>query len=307
MICVNTTGQVLHVHNEVPGYRKIIREGPNAPCKCTQDKVDFDAKFYMGLHNQFQNKEQVDAFVATNFANHMVVGLHVHAGNGEKGNFVDKNRMIHNPSEWVSHITENVCNMTHLWEKPLLLYIATDTPSMVDNFCTALAGIMNVTYFPQKHADKGGSVFFGERGVIHTVIREKNQCLDGWDSMIKDLLILSHADVVIAAQPSSFTQMLPMSLVLNHPKDSQTVMFQFCETNPKGTAMYCFENYMDWCCNGIGSFIFAGINQWYDYTKVPYELEKQIFASKRRPPTCNLSAADALAQRECIPFSWLPT
>jgi hypothetical protein len=268
--------------------------------------VAFDAKFYMGLRNRFRNKEQVDEFVESNFANRTFVGLHIRAGNGEKGDFVDKNRMIKNTDEWVDRISENICNMTSFWEKPPLLYIATDTPSMVGKFRDALAGVMNVTSFPQQRAQEGESVFFGERGVEHTAVRDKNKCLNGWDAMIKDMLILSHADVVVAARPSSFTQTLPMSLVLDKPKESRSVMLSFCEVNLAGTEMRCFEDYMEWCCNGIGSFIFTGINQRYDYTKVPHELEKQGFVFKTRPPSCNLTAADGLAQRECIPFSWPP-
>lgn len=304
MMSVNTTGNVLRLHNEIPGYRKLVREGPNAPCKCTADKVAFDTKFYAGLRNRFRNKEHVDEFVASNFANHTVVGLHVRTGNGEQGDFVDKNRLINDMNAWVRRISDNIRNMTLGWRKPPLLYIATETPSMVEKFRDALAGAMNVVYLPQQRSEEGHGVFFGERGVVHGAIRDETKCLDGWNAAISDMLILSHTDVVVAARPSSFTQTLPMTLVLGKPKETRSVKHGFCEFNLAGTEMRCFPDYLNWCCNGVGSFVFAGINQRYDYPKVGYELEKQEWVYSRRPPDCNLTAADGLVQRDCIPFSW---
>lgn len=258
---VNSTGQVLRIHNEVPGYRKLVREGPKAPCKCAEDKVAFDAKFYTNLRKRFRNKAEVDSFVHSNFANHSVIGLHVRAGNGEQGDFTAKNRMINDTDSWVGRISKNLHNMTVGWTKQPLLYLATDTASMVEKFRAELAGVMNVIHFPHQRSDEGHGVFFGERGVTHNATREPNQCLNGWDAVIRDMLILSHTDVVVASRPSSFTQTLPMSLVLDTPKEGRNVLYPFCEFNLAGTEMRCYEDYLDWCCNGVGAFVFAGINQ----------------------------------------------
>lgn len=304
---VQTTGKVLRLHNEVPGYRKLVREGPNAPCKCTQEKVTFDAQFYAGIRNRFRNKANVDSFVESNFSNHTVVGLHVRAGNGEQGDFVDKNRMINDTDIWVRRISDSILNMTVGWKRPPLLFLATDTTSMVDKFRTALNGSMNVISLPQHRSKEGSGVLFGERGVVHNATREKIQCLGGWNAVITDMLLLSHADVVIAARPSSFTQTLPMSLVLERPKETRNVLRSFCEFNPEGTVFRCFGDYMDWCCNGKGSFIFSGIKQRYDYPKVPYNLDKQVWNIKERPLSCNLTAEDGMTERDCIPFSWPPS
>jgi len=304
MLRINTTGTVLRVNNEVPGYRKLIREGPKAPCKCTSDKVDFDAKFYMGLRNRFRNKPEVDSFVKANFADFIVVGLHVRAGNGEQGDFSEKNREIKDENIWVHRISKNIRNMTRGWKRPPLVYLATDTPSMVQRFRAALAGVMNVTHFPQQRAEEGHGVFFGERGIESNVTRVQSSCLAGWDAAIKDMLILSHADVVVAARPSSFTQTLPMSIVLQRDNQEPDSMLPFCESNIAGTELRCFKDYLDWCCNGKGSFVFTGMKQRYDYLKVPVDLKKQSFSFTRRNLKCNLTALDGLAQRDCIPFSW---
>jgi hypothetical protein len=93
--------------------------------------------------------------------------------------------------------------MTSDWKKPPLLYIATDTPSMIEKVHSALTGVMNVTDYAQEPASEGGGVFFGEMAVFHPDIGEKDKCLNGWDGMLKDMFVLSYADVVDAARPSS--------------------------------------------------------------------------------------------------------
>lgn len=70
---------------------------------------------------------------------------------------------------------------------------------------------MNVTDYAQERASEGGGVFFGEMAVFHPDVGEKDKCLNGWDGMLIDMFVLSHADVVVAARPSSFVQSLPMS------------------------------------------------------------------------------------------------
>jgi hypothetical protein len=80
---------------------------------------------------------------------------------------------------------------------------------------------------------------------------------DGWHSAVQDQLILSHADIVMAAKTSSFTQSLPLSLVTgrvqypdsphNQPRRRVFIKKPFCEGVPPN--MVCFESVGDWCCN----------------------------------------------------------
>lgn len=83
--------------------------------------------------------------------------------------------------------------------------------------------------------------------------------------MLLDVFVFSHADVVVAASPSSLVQSLPMSLVFDKPKKSRSVMRPYCETNLIGSELRYLEDYMDWCCNGIiSSFVIDGLHQQYE-------------------------------------------
>ena len=300
MLNITSSRLFVRVHNEVPGYRKLVREGPDAPCQCTADKVAFDAKFYKGLRQRFRYKQEIDAFVEKAFSNHTVIGIHVRAGNGETGDFEKKGRVINDTDAWVDRVATKIQNMTQGWEKSPLLYIATDTPSMIDKFRASLAGVMSVMDYPQERKEAGGGVMFGESGTY--LPSQKTKCLRGWDDMLRDMIVLSHADVLVAARPSSFTQTFPMSIVFDTPKESRSAPFPFCEFNLAGTDMRCFEEYLDWCCKGIGSFVFEGLNQRYDYVKVPHDYNGKI-EPRRRTPNCDSTSTET-KKRECLPYSW---
>lgn len=70
----------------------------------------------------------------TVFAAHTVVGVHVRAGNGETGDFEAKKRSIDDVDAWVHRMARNIRDMTWEWKKLPLLYIATDTSSMIESF-----------------------------------------------------------------------------------------------------------------------------------------------------------------------------
>lgn len=80
---------------------------------------------------------------------------------------------------------------------------------------------------------------------------------DGWHSAVQDQLILSNADIIMAATTSSFTQSLPLSLATgrvqypdsphNHPPRRVFLKKPFCEGVPP--FMTCFQSVGDWCCN----------------------------------------------------------
>ena len=101
------------------------------------------------------------------FANHTVLGMHIRAGNGETGDFTKKGRGINNLATWVheaaSRIKEMKSNLNDTLS-PFLLYIATDTPSVIEMFRSELAGVMPVVDFPQERAAEGQGVLFGETG-----------------------------------------------------------------------------------------------------------------------------------------------
>jgi hypothetical protein len=134
-----------------------------------------------------------------------------------------------------------------------------------------------------------------------------------WDScqdihvfhyLLIDMFVLSHEDVVVAARPSSFVQSLPMSLVFDKLKKSRSVIRIYCETKHIGSELRCFENYIDWCCNGIRPFALYDLNQQHEYVKLPFGVAKRNYTLAKRKPNCMFKNIEGSAQRTCIPFSW---
>ena len=119
-----------------------------------------------------------------------------------------------------------------------------------------------------------------------------------------DMTLLSHADVVISARPSSFTQSMPMSLVLATPKESRKVAKPFCEINLAATDMRCFEDFRDWCCAGSTKFSLSGIHQRYEYMRMPTkDLDLSKYKTQPRPPTGCIPRPEGWKQ-PCLPYEF---
>jgi hypothetical protein len=207
----------------------------------------------------------VDAFRNDHFVGHTVIGLHIRAGNGEFGDFVKKNRTIHDVNEWSRSMSKLLISLSKNFTDPPLLFIATDTAHIVSNFKTMLKDEMPVVELSQDRVDNGKGVMFGARG---SVANSGDKCLHGWSDSLSDMLLLSYADVVVAGRPSSFTQSIPMTLSLGTTKSERKVLQSFCEVNPEASALKCFEDLIDWCCNGVTSFSLHSIQR-YDYRRMP--------------------------------------
>jgi hypothetical protein len=320
---------ILHFYNEVPGFRAVVRRGgdesgsttekgasndnnnPDEPmdhgCACRADKVESDVDFYTSLRQRYRDTDhRVETMVQTHFVGATVLGLHVRAGNGEEGDFVRKGRVITNPQIFVRHVSDLMVQLLQqlelkdnslLKQYPPILYIATDTSSIIDLFRTELqqstrqantAWTIPVLDLPQERRQEGEGVLFGESDKVHnkgpkhsndTEADDSTSCLRGWRDTTADMILLSHADVVIAGKPSSFSQTLPMSLAFGKRQAHRKIQNTYCELIPQyqeqhhqqqqpppvrsGTTsdqisqqwtegtpkLDCFADYMDWCCN----------------------------------------------------------
>lgn len=300
---------VLKVNNEAPGFKRLVREGPNGTCPCTDDRLESDVEFFRGIRDRYRAKDKVDKFRTEFFTNYTVIGMHVRAGNGETGDFERKNRTIPDISKWQNAIGELLVSISSNWTHahPPLLFIATDTPTVTTSFRTLLADKMPVIDLSQDRVDHGTGVLFGAQGNIAT---EGQVCLEGWESVYSDMMLLSHADVVLAARPSSFTQSIPMTLVLSTDKSQRKVLRSYCEVNPAATEYVCYEDLLDWCCNGVTSFSLSGIQR-YDYKRVPRipGLDEKDYQHhiKRRPRgrnQCMPTPADNGSGVPCLPYQF---
>jgi Nodulation protein Z (NodZ) len=299
---------VLKVGNEAPGFTRLIREGPNATCRCGDDRLESDVELFRGLRDRFRGRRAVDAFRDGVFANRTVIGVHVRAGNGETGDFVRKNRTIADASKWQESVAALLASMSANWTRtsyPPLLFVATDTPQVIASFKSLLSHTMPVVDVSQNRIDHGRGVLFGEQGNVTT---EGRECLDGWGAVFTDMMLLSHADVVVAARPSSFTQSIPMTLALSTEKTRRKVLKSYCEVNPGATEYVCYEDLADWCCNGVTSFSLEGIQR-YDYRRMPRipgidenDYKHHIKPRPRRPRECIPTPPDG--RGECLPYQF---
>lgn len=273
---VQSRNQVLPFYNEVPGFPALVRKGPNDRCPCVADKIDSDLELYRSLRTRFRESQRVNDFVQKFFVNATVLGIHVRSGNGESGDFEQKGREIADPVLWVHHI-RHLLEETFLsrpLEKSPLIFLATDTPSMVARFRSEFAPI-NVPVFdlPQEgRREDGAGVLFGTSDKVYNTADNHNHnddyssCLQGWSDTVTDMLLLSHADVVIAGRPSSFVQTLPMSIAFGKPMHARALKDVYCEIIPQyreasnlteGNAEWietepiiqCYDTYENWCCN----------------------------------------------------------
>jgi hypothetical protein len=222
--------------------------------------------FFSRLMQRFRSRQEVQEFgERRNFANHTVIGLHVRAGNGEQGDFVRKKRQIANSSVGVQSLSSIILNISKGWiEKPPLLFIATDTASVVSDFRKALSSKMRVIDYEQRRPTNGTGVAFGQTGLSKTL--EGPECLLQWKNSIMDMMLLATTDVVIAGRPSSFTQSLPMSVVLSrHPRKTPKA---YCEISIDANQYQCFETMYEWCCRGTTKFHLEGIRG-YEYSRMP--------------------------------------
>ena len=142
-------GQHLTISNEVPGYKpyatRQLRES-----RFARSLLESDMEFYRTLRNRFvaNHFNLFRSFVTSgeegrkyiDRSKFIVVGLHVRAGNGEVGEFVEKKREIENLNEWVRqmvllvvrYVKEELLTTSHAerYENKPLIFVATDTPSI---------------------------------------------------------------------------------------------------------------------------------------------------------------------------------
>lgn len=120
-----------------------------------------------------------------------------------------------------------------------------------------------------------------------------------------DLILLSYGGVVIAVRPSSFTQSMPLSLVM--ARENHTVSQPFCEMNPEGTDIRCYSSYPDWCYQGDTDFTLEELQQRCEYLRMPKSgyYAWDIYEKKRK----NLDAQGCVPRpagwkQACLPYNF---
>ena len=264
----------------------------------SQAKIDADYALYEQLRQRYTRKEQVDDYVHTHFGkddNHhantiLSIGVHIRAGNGEQGDFVQKRRGIANKTQFLQelavhmerlslqehaamrqqHSNSNTQQQQQQQQPPrTVVFVATDMPSYIDDLRKILRlrqrqrrqkqqqpqhYQISVIDLPQVRPPQGSGVLFG---TMDKVRHSGAQCLEGWHAVVTDALVLSHADIVLAPRPSALTQSLPLALVLGNPR--KRVAKPFCEMSISSTnstprsALVCFASVREWACGTTDS------------------------------------------------------
>jgi Pyruvate/2-oxoacid:ferredoxin oxidoreductase gamma subunit len=250
-------------------------------------KMDSDARLFRLLQKRFLklHPEPIEFMQQHNFEDHTVLGLHIRAGNGESEHFVSANRVVLNETAFLQNVMELLGKFLQTMEtsKPPLLFLATDTPTVIPVVQNAAqAWNIPVLTFPQPQLPPS-------TGVTYSAVRIGQPCLLSWRAMMADTILLSYADVLIAGMRSSFTQIMPMSMVLNggssiisskikHSTDikvpSTSIRPRFCEVSTTGLTMTCVQDRQAWMARN-------STNQWTlsTHSTIPPVGEQRIIST----------------------------
>jgi hypothetical protein len=206
-------------------------------------KLASDSEFFEKMVDSYVFSDKVEAFMQEHdFANHEVIGIHLLAGNGEKKRTIEDERQFMNNLLFL--VQQYVRLMKMLYHERFaartpLIFLATDTPRLIPEFieATEAFGVKTVHLEQIRLEDDEGVTFRALAG-------KGDKCLEGWQGVMTDMILLSNSDVVVAARPSAITQSLPLARVFDRHDGEEGP--HFCEVSSDGNAMSCFEDKETW-------------------------------------------------------------
>ena len=297
------SGQHMTISNEVPGYKpyatRQLRESGLA-----RSLLESNMEFYRILRHRFiaNHYNLFRSFVTSeggrkyvDRSNFIVVGLHIRAGNGEVGEFVEKKRVIENLNHWtgqmvpiiVRYVEEELLKASHgeRDEKKPLIFIATDTPSIIKSIRQLFAK-NNIEVISNSHNI--------DEMVGPSYLIKDRRCLKAWKLQMIDMVLLSLSDVIVAGRYSSFTQTMPLSLLFSDKRSNRVVGDKpYCELEGDATSMSCFRTYRAW----------LGRRRKQNPQRVVYNAEG-VFEGDRQNPSVVDGHEDALvypmAPQDCL-------
>lgn len=330
------TNHFFRINNEAPGFSKFLRNASAPTCPCDTAafrlKRQSDQVFYTGLRERFRTRhgDVIDtfrrAYKFNSAAPHrLVMGLHLRIGNGETGDFTEKGRGLNNTELWLSQLVERLWEQRTKWPLPWTVFVATDTESALrtlqDLFATKAnePSTIQIVSLPQIRPRTG--VWFGERGDISKRVT-KFKCLRTWRNTVADMMLLSYTNVLVAARPSSFTQTLPMSLVLmrvggngtgakESSSDGQSSRLQrrgtFCEASPDASSLYCYTSWQDWCCRGTSTLVHGQAHEFLSSPDDAFEwsIKRRFMQRIKRRPGDGCMPRPPEKKQLCLPHDFL--
>lgn len=231
-------GKKILVRNDVHGYyagqayKNFLIPVDKSTKERWNDKLESDRKFFeylranfvfMGALLEFQKQHE--------WGSHHVVGVHIRAGNGETGHFAAAERNLFMDRSAICQALQDYVR-NYSGKKPLLVFVATDTVDWIDFLRQALTNIPVVS-LPQERVEPGKGVSFSNWK------DDARRCSDGWVASASDMFLLAASNTLIATTRSTFTQILPLSIVLSSSSG------QFCELRTDGH-LVCFRDLQAW-------------------------------------------------------------
>lgn len=204
----------------------------NASASLFWDKVESDRTFFKQLMDRFQAKGRIDSFWKEHqLEQHTLIGVHLRLGNGEKDHFELAGRAINNETHFVIGVAKLLNQMaleqTALYGgKTPIIFLATDSAYVIDLFSSSTK--IPVITMPQYRPRKGEGVLFMEQ--------KAGQCTHSWQDMLLDMILLAKSTTVVAPLGSSFTQSLPLTIVLDQDDG------MFCQASRDAQYMTCFRS-----------------------------------------------------------------
>jgi|UPI0005819DE9 hypothetical protein len=237
-----TSRKTVLLRNDVLGYYagqnyKNARVALNDEILATwQRKLHRDVELFRQLVRDFRFRHEIEAFqVRSKWHDHHVIGVHLRLGNGELDHFVASSRNSALPtSEFLHNLSRSIHQyvLQQKISKPLV-FVSTDTALAIPTLTEHLeAYSVAVVTAEQPRIEPG-------RGVSYQAWKLGESCRLGWKASTIDMLLLAYSDTLVATSRSTFTQILPRSLVQDNQK-------QFCEVNDAGIAWQCCNDETTW-------------------------------------------------------------
>ena len=257
-------GKVLWIRNDVAGYyagqsykNAGLSLNYSLASKVFHDKLRWDhalykhlflSKRFIGFYEiqQYQKQHRWDSF--------FVMGVHVRAGNGEQNHFTSAQRNVFLQQPAVIHsIAQSIRQLYNAMKKqysqPMkmkapLVFLATDTEYYIDALRQELSSFCDViVYHHQPRVPSGHGVSY-ETNWTHS---DPQTCLQGWHGAAMDMMLLSLSDVLVATSRSTFTQIVPASIIFHRASDHA---WKYCEmdlfSSSTSTGMTCFRDQSSW-------------------------------------------------------------
>lgn len=218
--------------------------------EASEDRWQSDYNLFMNMEQRYHLRSTVHDYVKKHFEGMTSIGIHLHTTLDGKGFFARKSD--DDRREWVvEYLAPKVLELKRQAKHKVVAFVAADDPSYVDYLREVLKKHMRVFDLPEIRLLRDDEMEDLKliQGRIKTDAQTEH-CLDGWDSTFQDLLLLSHTDMLLTVTPGSYSQSMPMAMVLQRPDKKEEG--QYCEMHKVGQGldneMKCFKSLKEWHC-----------------------------------------------------------